>query len=86
MVPWWHYIPLSIGFTREELGSVVRAFLGDEEGDYWGNLLADNGKEWASSNMRKMDMTIWAFRLMLELNRVFNGEEWSYKVADKKEA
>src|SRR5690606_13386016 len=33
MVPWWHYIPLSIGFTREELGSVVRAFLGDEEGD-----------------------------------------------------
>ena len=27
----------------------------------------------------RQDMTIYCFRLVLELNRLFNGEEWVYK-------
>ena len=79
MIPWWHYVPLSVGVTRDELGSVVKAFMGTTEGKYWGSVLAKEGKNWAEQHMRKVDMTVWVFRLMLELNRVFNGQQWTYK-------
>lgn len=34
----------------------------------------------ADSNIAcRQDMTVYAFRLVLELNRIFNGAEWVYK-------
>ncbi|RPA82439.1 hypothetical protein BJ508DRAFT_224827 [Ascobolus immersus RN42] len=82
MVPWWHYVPLSVGVTRDGLGGVVKAFLGSDEGRYWGSVIAEEGKAWAEGGMRRVDMTVYVFRLVLELNRVFNGGQWRYEIPE----
>jgi hypothetical protein len=70
-VPWVHYIPVSVGL--EELRGVTEYFLGP--GDAQARKIARQGKAFAEMHMRKEDMTAYMFRLVLELNRVFNGDE-----------
>ncbi|KAF8251765.1 hypothetical protein K440DRAFT_647233 [Wilcoxina mikolae CBS 423.85] len=41
--------------------------------------IAQQGAKWVEEHMRKKDMTVYCFRLVLELNRLFNGEKWVYK-------
>ncbi|KAF8541478.1 hypothetical protein BDD12DRAFT_803731 [Trichophaea hybrida] len=81
MIPWVHYVPASVGL--EELWGILGYFLGTADGgvphDTEARKIAQQGAKWVEEHMRKKDMTVYCFRLVLELNRLFNGEKWVYK-------
>ncbi|KAI5816693.1 hypothetical protein BZA77DRAFT_53046 [Pyronema omphalodes] len=83
MIPWVHYVPVSVGLS--EVWGVLGYFLGTADGgmphDLDAKKIAEEGSKWVAEHMRKTDMTVYCFRLILELNRLFNGEEWVYKEA-----
>ncbi|KAL4793577.1 hypothetical protein BDV19DRAFT_366244 [Aspergillus venezuelensis] len=62
--PWVHYIPLSL--KGDEFVETMRFFTSEEEGKIAAPLLAQKGKDWAQKSLRKEDMEVWFFRLLLE--------------------
>jgi len=66
--PWVHYAPFSL--KGEEWLETVRYLAGgndrDPNGELLGKKLADSGRDWADRAMRKEDMEVWFFRLLLE--------------------
>lgn len=62
--PWVHYVPTSLAST--ETLELVRYFAEEEEGMEIAQRLARQGREWARSALRKEDMEVWFFRLLLE--------------------
>ncbi|UZJ55700.1 hypothetical protein CBS101457_005020 [Exobasidium rhododendri] len=70
IVPWLHYVPVSLGL--EELPILLDYFANDEEGQVFAERLANAGREWASTGLRKVDVTIYYYRLLLELNTVLS--------------
>ncbi|KAA8898907.1 hypothetical protein FN846DRAFT_961516 [Sphaerosporella brunnea] len=80
MVPWVHYVPASVGLS--ELWGILGYFLGGGDGmiahDQEAKKIAEQGARWVEEHFRKEDMTIYCFRLILELNRLFNGDQWVY--------
>jgi len=81
MVPWVHYVPASVGLG--DLWGILGYFLGTADGgvphDNEARKIAEQGAKWVEEHMRKNDMTVYCFRLVLELNRLFNGDKWVYK-------
>lgn len=63
--PWLHYIPLSM--QMYELEPLLEYLLG--EGDDVLKSIAMESKDWAAKALRKQDMRIYMYRLMLELGR-----------------
>ncbi|KAI5291859.1 capsule-associated protein CAP1 [Ascosphaera aggregata] len=64
IMPWVHYVPLSI--KGDEHVEVMRFFGRDQEGKLRARQLAQQGKDLAYAMLRKEDMEIWWFRLLLE--------------------
>ena len=62
--PWLHYIPMSL--KGNEFVETMRYFISEEEGKVAGPRLAQKGKDWAQRTLRKQDMEVWLFRLLLE--------------------
>lgn len=62
--PWVHYVPLSS--KGNEYVEAVRYFIAEDEGKIQGPRLAKQGKEWAQTALRKIDLEAWFFRLLLE--------------------
>ena len=62
--PWVHYIPLSL--HGEEYVESVRYFDREEEGRAHAKRMASAGRDWAERTLRKQDMEVWYFRLLLE--------------------
>jgi hypothetical protein len=66
--PWVHYVPFSL--KGEEWLETVRYLAGgtsgDKDGESLGKTLAESGRHWANRAMRKGDMEVWFFRLLLE--------------------
>jgi hypothetical protein len=67
LVPWLHYIPLSMDMS--ELAEITRFLLEDDAGMNIMKLIADAGREWSKKVLRKEDMQIYMFRLLLEMAR-----------------
>jgi hypothetical protein len=65
LVPWLHYIPVSLSF--EELPELMRFLATTEEGQRISFEIAQSGREWAEKVLRKVDTTIYLYRLFLEL-------------------
>ena len=65
---WVHYIPLGLG--GKEYVESVRYFEEEEGGKVEGQRLAQKGQEWANKVLRKEDLEVWYFRLLLEYARV----------------
>ncbi|KAI1324613.1 glycosyltransferase family 90 protein [Xylariaceae sp. FL0255] len=75
--PWIHYIPLSMRFNDPSgMGSdwleTVRFFTSDPFGRREAERLADLKRKWVAGTMRKEDMEVWFFRLLLEYGRVID--------------
>ncbi|KAI9727634.1 MAG: capsule-associated protein CAP1 [Chrysothrix sp. TS-e1954] len=66
--PWLHYIPLSLKGT-EHL-ETVRWFAQDEKGREVARALAETKRKWAERALRREDMEVWFFRVLLEYARV----------------
>ena len=62
--PWVHYIPLSL--HGDEYVESVRYFDEEEVGQVQAKEMATASREWAEQVLRKEDMEIWFFRLLLE--------------------
>ena len=62
--PWVHYIPLSL--ELEEVAETMRFFRYEPDGDKYAKRIADESKRWANRVLRKEDLEVWFFRLLLE--------------------
>ena len=68
LMPWVHYVPLSPSMS--EVAEVVRYFVDEEEGKMQILRIAEESRRWAERVLRKKDMEVWLFRLLLEWGRV----------------
>ncbi|KAL1604877.1 hypothetical protein SLS60_004417 [Paraconiothyrium brasiliense] len=88
LVPWYHFVPMQNSFV--DLYGILEYFIGwmgkgdglDEDGavvmeggrDEQARKIAMQGKEWAEKVLRKEDMLVYLFRLLLEYRRVCEDE------------
>ncbi|KAF5964011.1 capsule-associated protein [Fusarium bulbicola] len=68
LVPWVHYIPVSQ--SLEELPELVSYLTLNEAGQRVAEKVARQGREWMEKAVREVDMTIYTWRLLLELARL----------------
>ena len=68
LVPWVHYVPVSMGM--EELPELVRWLTSNKRGQEAARRIAERGSEWYKRSLRRVDMGIYLYRLMLELARL----------------
>ena len=70
--PWVHYVPVSR--EAREVPELVRYFEQEPEGGEIARSLARNGHEWAEQALRKEDMEVYMFRLLLEYGRLVDDD------------
>ncbi|KAK2855667.1 hypothetical protein FQN49_004965 [Arthroderma sp. PD_2] len=68
LMPWVHYIPVSQ--SMEELPELVSYLTSTESGRRRAKEIADQGRDWFSKAFRPVDMSIYTYRLLLELARL----------------
>ncbi|KAI1868773.1 hypothetical protein JX265_006752 [Neoarthrinium moseri] len=68
LVPWLHFAPLDN--TLQDLYAVLDYFTADEKGDIAAQHIAESGKAWAEKVLRREDMLLYIWRLLLEFARV----------------
>ncbi|KAM0254295.1 hypothetical protein ACHAQJ_006935 [Trichoderma viride] len=68
--PWLHFVPLDNSY--QDLYSVLEFFTdgAGEKGDRAAQLIAESGSEWAAKVLRREDMKLYVWRLLLEWARV----------------
>ncbi|PTB67302.1 glycosyltransferase family 90 protein [Trichoderma citrinoviride] len=78
--PWVHYVPLSL--QGDDWLEAVRFIDQDGEGSAEGRRIAEESREWANQAVRKVDMEVWFFRLLLEYARVIddNRENLGFEI------
>ena len=68
LVPWVHYIPISLDMG--EVPELVSYLTLTKSGRQRGKEIADQGREWYSRAFRDVDLTVYVYRLLLELARL----------------
>ncbi|CCF43253.1 hypothetical protein CH063_03026 [Colletotrichum higginsianum] len=68
--PWAHYVPLSL--QGDDWLEAVRFFGDGALGRNEAERMAISSREWANKVLRKEDMEVWFFRLLLEYGRVID--------------
>lgn len=66
--PWLHFAPMDN--TLQDLYGILDYFTRDEKGDGAARLIAELGKSWAEKVLRREDMMLYVWRLLLEFARV----------------
>ncbi|KAL9009145.1 MAG: hypothetical protein Q9173_005801 [Seirophora scorigena] len=72
LVPWLHYIPVSQ--SLEELPELVSYLTSTRAGQRRAKEVAECGRDWSSKALRKIDRSIYTYRLLLELARLQDPE------------
>ncbi|PWZ01781.1 hypothetical protein BCV70DRAFT_51156 [Testicularia cyperi] len=72
IVPWLHYVPISL--EMDEVPLLLDYFLNDPDGILIGEFLANEGKRWAESSLRVVDLTIYFYRQLLELAHIIGQD------------
>ncbi|TKY88440.1 hypothetical protein EX895_002792 [Sporisorium graminicola] len=72
IVPWLHYVPVHIGF--EELPMLIDFFANHAKGQQLGQRIADASKQWAGTALRKIDLSVYTYRQMLELAHIIGHD------------
>lgn len=75
LAAWRDYIPLSL--HGDEWIETIRYLAEEEEGKRVAEEMASNSSEWAKKVLRKEDMEVWFFRLLLEYGRVVDDNRES---------
>lgn len=73
LVPWQHFVPMDNRFT--DYYGIMEYFIGyggKDDHDREAEKIASEGKDWAEKVLRKEDMQIYVFRLLLEYARVMD--------------
>ncbi|KJZ74540.1 hypothetical protein HIM_06136 [Hirsutella minnesotensis 3608] len=73
LIPWAHYIPVTM--TMEELPALINFFVNNSNGEKLSAEIALAGSTWSKKVLREIDMSIYLYRLLLEMAELFNLEE-----------
>ncbi|KAJ5579929.1 uncharacterized protein N7459_005914 [Penicillium hispanicum] len=65
LIPWAHYIPITM--SMEEIPAVMNFLVNDPDGERLSAEIAHFGSTWSRKVLREVDMSIYLYRLMLEL-------------------
>ena len=65
--PWLHYIPIDVDLAKGELPTALDWFLHTAEGPRYAAMVATESRAWSEQALRKVDVAIYYFRLLLEL-------------------
>lgn len=68
LVPWVHFIPVSQ--SLEEVPELVFYLTSTESGQQRAKEIAEQGRDWYTKAIRDVDLTIYTYRLLLELARL----------------
>ncbi|RDA87920.1 hypothetical protein CP532_1722 [Ophiocordyceps camponoti-leonardi (nom. inval.)] len=69
LIPWAHFVPMDNTF--QDLYAILEYFAdGGSRGDNAARLIADRGRDWAERVLRREDMRLYVWRLLLEWARV----------------
>lgn len=72
LVPWVHFVPISIGM--QELPEVIRFLALTTEGQILSANIAADGRKWAQTVLRKVDIELAFFRILLEYARLISDD------------
>ncbi|RAH76919.1 hypothetical protein BO86DRAFT_393101 [Aspergillus japonicus CBS 114.51] len=78
LIPWAHYIPVTMGM--EELPSVMDFLINDPEGERLSAEIAAAGSAWSRRVLREIDLSIYVYRLLLEMAAIFGPLDEDEKV------
>jgi hypothetical protein len=67
LIPWLHYVPIDIDLSKHEIPLYLDWFINTSEGRRYGDLIAKESRKWTEASLRKIDLTIYLFRLLIEL-------------------
>ncbi|KAI1437894.1 hypothetical protein GGR50DRAFT_706918 [Xylaria sp. CBS 124048] len=79
LMPWVHYIPVSQGM--DELPELVFYLTSTPSGRERAREIAEQGRKWFGRAFREIDMTIYMYRLFLELARLQDPERPAWNMA-----
>lgn len=68
LMPWQHYVPMDNTF--QDLYGILNFFTKDKKGDDSARYIAEMGRQWAAKVLRREDMLLYVWRLLLEFARV----------------
>ncbi|KAI5862073.1 glycosyltransferase family 90 protein [Durotheca rogersii] len=68
LMPWLHFAPMDNTF--QDLYSILDYFTRDKRGDMSARFIADEGRSWGAKVLRREDMLLYVWRLLLEFARV----------------
>lgn len=84
LIPWFHFVPMDNVFG--DLWDLLRYFLGEEgvheAHDEEARRIAEQGRDWAKKVLRKHDMVIYLFRVVLEYARLCSDDRESMGYVD----
>ena len=66
--PWLHFAPMDN--TLQDLYGILDYFTRDDKGDAAARMIAETGKRWGETALRREDMVLYVWRLLLEFARV----------------
>lgn len=72
IIPWIHYLPVRMDV--DDLPEMVRFLTQDSEGRDLGHQVAQESRDWALRVLRKVDMQLYVWRLLLEYARVVDTQ------------
>ncbi|KAJ1021066.1 hypothetical protein NDA16_003852 [Ustilago loliicola] len=72
IIPWLHYIPVSR--NMEELPVLLDFFANHPDGQRMGAEIAEASRIWAGTALRKMDLSIYTYRQMIELAHIIGHD------------
>ncbi|KAI1085132.1 hypothetical protein F5B20DRAFT_521105 [Whalleya microplaca] len=78
LAPWVHYIPVSQ--SMEELPELVVYLTSTESGQKKAREIANQGRDWFAKAFREVDLTIYTYRLLLELARLQDPDRPAWEV------
>ncbi|KAI8628348.1 glycosyltransferase family 90 protein [Xylariaceae sp. FL1651] len=83
LVPWLHFAPMDNTF--QDLYAILDYFTRDKNGDKAANFIAEEGRTWGNKVLRREDMLLYVWRLLLEFARVCDEKrDWLGYVDDLK--
>ncbi|KAI0132962.1 hypothetical protein BJ170DRAFT_267822 [Xylariales sp. AK1849] len=72
LMPWQHFVPMDNTF--QELYGILDYFTRNKKGDDSAQFIAETGQAWARKVLRREDMLLYVWRLLLEFARVCDKE------------
>ncbi|PWN31383.1 uncharacterized protein FA14DRAFT_95108 [Meira miltonrushii] len=71
LVPYVHYIPIDL--DASQVPAFMDMMINTDVGRDIANTIGDEAKRWTSTGLRKVDLTVLYYRLLLELAQIYRG-------------